>query len=232
MNNIKDFLNENPIISVIIVASSCIVAVFGASEFLRVHPKELIIQRKNATIEQKNSLIENIKNSMGKKKAALIEFGKKIEELKKENNKLEKCCKMAAVQKHIPTEKKSEVFTYKTVNINSKQLWSGKGIVLKSGDYVKIIAKGKINLNKKIECEPDGYYKYSWREKYSQFEDYNTGSLIARIGGINKPFLVGKGTGFKVKDTNEGFLEFGINDKKLSDNEGEFTVDIEISGSK
>ena len=124
------------------------------------------------------------------------------------------------------------------VAVDAKQGWTDSGFDVTAGDAITIQADGRIVFRKRklvndsdpVTSGPNGTYHYrdDVVEKPFPLPAAAGGpappySLIARIG--NGPvFYVGANKSFIAKQT--GRLQLGINDYRLDDNSGQFTVRI------
>jgi len=122
-----------------------------------------------------------------------------------------------------------EVFTYlpmlqRSYIIDSTKEWVNTGIEITKGEVIEMSAEGRFVWKREGRelCGPDGADVYT-RSANKPLPDASTGALIARIGTDTKePFLIGSKKTFVAPTS--GKLYIGINDDKMSDNDGEYRV--------
>ncbi len=126
------------------------------------------------------------------------------------------------------------------------------GIIINAGDGITFSASGKIQFGSRSAAGPQGlkwcfrYEDYEYEDEndchddpYNYFPDTNHGALLYRIREPfdtestwldNDVFLGGAGGTFTAKKN--GILEFNLNDKDPSQNQGSFYVNVEVCKSK
>lgn len=114
-----------------------------------------------------------------------------------------------------------------TITVSARQQWTPTGITLRRGERVTVNASGEIRLS----GDPNDIATASG-VKNQRFDPGAplprtlAGALIGRIGN-GRPFGIGTQNSF---EADAGQLFLGINDSNLTDNEGEFHVEIQLSG--
>jgi len=111
--------------------------------------------------------------------------------------------------------------------INGNESWRRTEIEVKRGQRIEVSGSGIVRWApdgiEKIDVTPDGTrppYRDGWNYYHFPFPEAGIGSLVMRIGkGI---YPVGSSRVIEAED--DGFIEFMINDDKLDDNSGFFTV--------
>jgi hypothetical protein len=79
----------------------------------------------------------------------------------------------------------------------------------------------------KIDVTPDGTrppYRDGWNYYHFPFPEAGIGSLVMRIGRGIYPV----GSSGLVEAEDDGFIEFMVNDDKLDDNSGSFSVKVKL----
>ena len=116
------------------------------------------------------------------------------------------------------------------VDISAKQQWTDSGILLTSGDRVRIIATGSVRRPAAGSCGPDGVLR-SWRELMLRFpvNSAGMGSLVGRVGlgDVTPAFEIGTHHDIKVKSS--GRLYLGINEAPNEISTGGFHAIIVIT---
>jgi LmbE family N-acetylglucosaminyl deacetylase len=116
----------------------------------------------------------------------------------------------------------------KVHKVSARADWFDTGIELREGHVINIGANGHIlwNLKDKKYCDPDGAVPYTrWGNK--PLQGAGTGALIGRIGEDGTEcFLIGKKS--SIHAYKSGRLYLGINDDNTQDNEGLYTVRIQV----
>lgn len=113
--------------------------------------------------------------------------------------------------------------------IKGDESWRRTELAVKRGETIEIFSDGIVRWApdgiEKIDVTPDGTrppYRDGWNYYHFPFPEAGIGSLIMRIGkGI---YPVGSHRVLVTED--EGFVEFMINDDKLDDNSGYFSVRV------
>ncbi len=116
------------------------------------------------------------------------------------------------------------------LDIPAKQQWTDSGILLASGDHVRIVATGSVRRPAARPCGPDGVLR-SWRDLLLRLpvNSAGMGSLVARIGlgDVTPPLEIGTHHDIKVKSG--GRLYLGINEAPNEISEGSFHAIIVIT---
>jgi Ca2+-binding EF-hand superfamily protein len=114
-----------------------------------------------------------------------------------------------------------------TVSVSSQLSWTDTGITVRAGDAIVIRASGQIKFsgNSRDVAEPDGA-RGRPSTKYAPLPNIEIGALIGRVGN-SAPFVVGSDSG-NLRAPRDGRLYLGVNDDVLTDNRGEFRVEIII----
>jgi hypothetical protein len=115
--------------------------------------------------------------------------------------------------------------------INGNESWRRTEIEVKRGQEIEVAAEGVVRWApdgiEKIDVTPDGTrppYRDGWNYYHFPYPEAGIGSLVMRIGkGI---YPVGSTRVVEVED--DGFVEFMVNDDKLDDNSGFFSVRVGI----
>lgn len=124
--------------------------------------------------------------------------------------------------------------------VPATQVWTETGIHLRAGQTVHLAARGEIvalpasrsTAGVPAKIPPEGTYLFDDRDADRDFPLPAAAGgpapcygLIARIGD-GEPFFVGRGRSFQAP--HGGPLRLGINDFDVSDNSGEFLVEIDF----
>lgn len=121
---------------------------------------------------------------------------------------------------NLPRKLISDSFTLVvSTNLNSN-------IPIKKGSKVTLSATGKIEFGAFAGVgSPEGIQGF---RAYNKIKGINHGILLARIrkNGEENWFVIGKGASFIAPS--DGTLELLVNDDQINDNEGAFTVEVEI----
>jgi hypothetical protein len=115
--------------------------------------------------------------------------------------------------------------------IMGNESWRRTDIQVKRGQTIEISADGIVRWApdgiEKIDVTPDGTrppYRDGWNYYHFPFPEAGIGSLVMRIGkGI---YPIGSNRTLKTED--EGVIEFMVNDDKLDDNSGFFSVRVTL----
>jgi hypothetical protein len=115
--------------------------------------------------------------------------------------------------------------------IMGNESWRRTDIEVKRGQTIEISAEGIVRWApdgiEKIDVTPDGTrppYRDGWNYYHFPFPEAGMGSLVMRIGKGIYPI----GSSRTVEAEDEGFVEFMVNDDKLDDNSGFFSVKARI----
>jgi len=113
--------------------------------------------------------------------------------------------------------------------IKGNESWRRTEIEVKRGQKIEISANGIVRWApdgiEKIDVTPDGTrppYRDGWNYYHFPFPEAGLGSLVMRIGRGIYPV----GSNRLVEAEDDGFIEFMINDDKLDDNSGFFSVKV------
>jgi hypothetical protein len=108
--------------------------------------------------------------------------------------------------------------------LNGDQAWINTGISLTIGKEILFSVSGSIYIDEKTKVFHVGELNVNWSQN-KPMPNQPTGAVIAKIGEKGNPFYVGDDKApFPI--TRKGTLYIGINDYKLDDNSGQFTVTI------
>jgi hypothetical protein len=118
--------------------------------------------------------------------------------------------------------------------IMGNESWRRTDIQVERGQSIEINAGGIVRWApdgiEKIDVTPDGTrppYRDGWNYYHFPFPEAGLGSLVMRIGkGI---YPVGSHRVVEAED--DGFVEFMVNDDKLDDNSGYFSVSVRLNES-
>jgi len=113
--------------------------------------------------------------------------------------------------------------------IYGNESWRRTEVQVKQGQKIEVSANGVVRWApdgiEKIDVTPDGTrppYRDGWNYYHFPFPEAGIGSLVMRIGkGV---YPVGSSRLIEAED--DGFIEFMINDDKLDDNSGSFSVKV------
>lgn len=115
--------------------------------------------------------------------------------------------------------------------IMGNESWRRTEIEVKRGQTIEISADGIVRWApdgiEKIDVTPDGTrppYRDGWNYYHFPFPEAGIGSLVMRIGkGI---YPIGSNRTLEAEDN--GFIEFMVNDDKVDDNSGFFSVHVTL----
>ncbi len=108
---------------------------------------------------------------------------------------------------------------------NTANGWTNSGWVVKKGQRIRIIGKGRISLGSGRYSDARGIS--SLPDSGKLLKDDPTGGLLAVVGDDNNDFIfIGDDNEFVA--TRDGTLFLGVNEGNLNDNSGSFDVVIEI----
>jgi hypothetical protein len=116
--------------------------------------------------------------------------------------------------------------------IMGNESWRRTEIEVKRGQTIEISADGIVRWApdgiEKIDVTPDGTrppYRDGWNYYHFPLPEAGIGSLVMRIGkGI---YSIGSNRTLEAEDN--GFIEFMVNDDKLDDNSGFFSVRVTLT---
>lgn len=115
------------------------------------------------------------------------------------------------------------------ITVPANTLWFNTGVNISKGQRVNITAEGIVNtLNGRKGSDSDANGQTQWQpcnDSACPIAEAYYGELVGRLG-ILPPFRVGKS--FEMKALTKGVLILSVNDSKVEDNRGEFTVTITI----
>jgi hypothetical protein len=116
------------------------------------------------------------------------------------------------------------------VDVSARQQWTDSGILLASGDHVRVVATGTVRRPAARACGPDGVLR-SWRELLLRFpvNSGGMGSLVGRVGlgDVMPAFEIGTRHDIKVKSS--GRLYLGINEAPNEISTGGFHAIIVVT---
>lgn len=108
---------------------------------------------------------------------------------------------------------------------NTANGWTNSGWVVKKGQRIRILGKGRISLGSGRYSDARGIA--SLPDSGKLLKDNATGGLLAVVGDDNNEFIfIGDEKEFVA--TRDGTLFLGVNEGNLNDNSGSFDVIIEI----
>jgi len=116
--------------------------------------------------------------------------------------------------------------------IMGNESWRRTDLEVKRGQTIEISADGIVRWApdgiERIDVTPDGTrppYRDGWNYYHFPFPEAGMGSLVMRIGkGI---YPIGAHRTLEAEDN--GFIEFMVNDDKLDDNSGYFSVRMTVA---
>ena len=154
-------------------------------------------------------------------------------------------CAGDPVSQHVTRGSDPEVArSASSVVVSAAQVWTDTDYTIRNGQTLTITASGDIiacdpapgDLEAVAEVGPEGTYLFNDDAVDRQFPlpagsqgPAPCYSLIGRIGD-GDPFFVGRGR--SITADRSGPLQLGINDYDVSDNAGQFLVDIDLTGSE
>ena len=110
------------------------------------------------------------------------------------------------------------------IRVAANQQWTNTGIPVLRGERIQFTARGTITISRNLSATPDGNPTIPSSSPRFPLRGVGVGALIGRVGN-SAPFPIGSSTGPITMPTN-GPLMLGINDDELSDNSGNFSVNI------
>jgi hypothetical protein len=116
------------------------------------------------------------------------------------------------------------------ITVSARQQWTPTGITVRQGETLSFTADGEI----RISGNPDDVASASGVrvqrfDRRAPMPTVLAGALIGRIGN-SEPFGIGTSGTFPAPAAGQLFL--GINDSNVSDNEGEFRVQVNRTGTR
>lgn len=112
------------------------------------------------------------------------------------------------------------------VSVSARQQWTSTGLTVRKGEVVRFTTTGQIQLSSDSNDTAQSAGAASQRlAPGAPLPRAFAGALIARIGQNGQPFAIGNQASVPMPETGQLFL--GVNDDNLSDNQGEFRVEIQ-----
>jgi hypothetical protein len=113
--------------------------------------------------------------------------------------------------------------------VNPANRWTTSGLNVRAGDTIRVTANGTIRMsnNGQDTATPAGSTS-GRRADNAPVLNQPAGTLLAMIDNYG-PIVIGAQRTFRAPVT--GRLYFGVNDDHLPDNEGSYTVNVEVGGS-
>jgi hypothetical protein len=115
------------------------------------------------------------------------------------------------------------------IRVPANQRWTDTGITVRKGDRVSFNANGQVQLSTAANDNATPAGAASGRRPSGPMPNVLAGALIARVGPVAM-FGIGNQTGALTMPA-DGRLFLGVNDDEVSDNQGEFTVDVRPESS-
>jgi hypothetical protein len=113
-----------------------------------------------------------------------------------------------------------------TIVVPANQQWTATGMTVQKGETVRFTTTGQIQLSNDTNDVAQAAGAMSQRLAHgAPLPRAFAGALIGRIGTTGQPFAIGNQTSLQMPEA--GQLYLGINDDNLSDNSGEFRVEIQ-----
>ena len=110
--------------------------------------------------------------------------------------------------------------------VSARQRWTSTGIMVQRGDVVRFATTGEIQLSEDSKDIAGSAGARSQRPAAgAPLPRHFAGALIGRIGTDGRPFAIGDQTSVQMPESGQLFL--GINDDDVTDNQGEFRVEIQ-----
>ena len=113
------------------------------------------------------------------------------------------------------------------VIVNNRQPWTDTGIDVRAGDTLNISATGRVRYSPRGTDISDADGTPALNRARAPMPDMPVGALVARVG-TSAPFFVGA-RGNALRAPQSGRLFLGINDDILTDNSGEFRVNVALN---
>jgi hypothetical protein len=113
-----------------------------------------------------------------------------------------------------------------TVQVQGNRQWTDTGITVRKGDRVAFQSSGEINFGSSgdMKAGPDGQGSFTGSHGSYPVPQMPVGGLIGRVGN-SAPFPIGSNSQAITMPAN-GRLFLGINDDRVDDNSGAFSVTI------
>jgi hypothetical protein len=113
-----------------------------------------------------------------------------------------------------------------TVTVSARQQWTATGLSVQKGETVRFNTTGQIQLSGDASDTAQSAGAASQRlAPNAPLPRAFAGALIGRIGENGQPFAIGNQTSIQMPEAGQLFL--GVNDDNVSDNQGEFRVEIQ-----
>ncbi len=114
------------------------------------------------------------------------------------------------------------------IAVSGRQQWTPTGIYVQRGQVVTFRTSGEVQLSGDANdmATPDGAKAQRYASR-APLPRTLAGALIGRVGN-GRPFGIGTQTSVTMPASGQLFL--GINDDSLTDNQGEFRVEIQTTG--
>lgn len=112
------------------------------------------------------------------------------------------------------------------VSVSARQQWTPTGLTVQKGETIRFTTTGQVQLSGDANDTAQAAGAASQRlAPGAPMPRVYAGALIGRIGATGQPFAIGNQTSVPMPETGQLFL--GVNDDNLSDNQGEFRVEIQ-----
>ena len=115
------------------------------------------------------------------------------------------------------------------INVPANQEWTNTGIPVLRGQRISFTARGDIMISPTASSGVNGSPAVTSRNVRYPLQGVPAGALIGRVGN-SAPFMIGGNTEPIVMPAN-GPLMLGINDDVLTDNSGNYSVNISREGA-
>jgi len=110
------------------------------------------------------------------------------------------------------------------VKVPANEVWVDATLDVQKGQKLRLAVTGRINISRTQSCGPEGI---ELKDPEKLLVDRPSGALIAVIGDDNDDFIfIGPRAEFQASRSGRLFLM--VNDSRLEDNSGEFTVRIQV----
>lgn len=114
-----------------------------------------------------------------------------------------------------------------TVTVPAREVWADSGVDVRRGDRLRVAASGRVNLSRTQSTGPEGI---NLADPGKMMPNRPTGGLIAVIGDDNDDFIfIGQAAEFVAPRSGRLFLM--VNENKVEDNTGSFTVRLQVRSS-
>jgi hypothetical protein len=108
------------------------------------------------------------------------------------------------------------------VKVAATEIWIDSGLDVRKGQKIRFAVTGRVNLSRTQSCGPEGI---ALKDPEKLIPDKPSGAVIAVIGDDNDEFIF-IGPAAELVATRSGRLFLMVNDSKLDDNSGEFSVRV------